>query len=337
MKRILTALTGGTIGSAVQNGVIDVQSGVADGLVQAAGKKFKADARFDTVCPYMILSENLVPAHWETLYNALIDADFTAYDGVIVAHGSDTLDYTAAAFRYLLRGFCKPVVFVAANYGFGHPQSNAFDNFSAAVELILTGRAGVYSVKADSELGIRSEECGVRSEGLGIRSEECGVRSEGLGIRSEDGQNGIQHGASSVVPHSSFLTPNSYFTVHHPPFTRKIAAICAYPGLDYRLFDFSSEPPAAILHTLYHSSTACAGPAEHSLPAFIRRCKAQHIDVYLLDGKHYLENRRYASGEGLAESGAYFLTGISFEEAYAKLVIAYNQIRMSPQKYMAEK
>ena len=52
-----------------------------------------------------------------------------AYDGVIITHGTDTLQYTAAFTGYIMAGAQIPIVLVSANYVLEDVRSNGVDNF----------------------------------------------------------------------------------------------------------------------------------------------------------------------------------------------------------------
>ena len=79
------------------------------------------------------------------LYKCISSYDLSEFDGVIIAHGTDTLQYTAAYLSYAF-GLCKtPIVLVSANFPLEDERSNGFHNFCGAVELIKSGKGrGVF-------------------------------------------------------------------------------------------------------------------------------------------------------------------------------------------------
>ena len=133
--RILTVLTGGTIGSSVRGGVI---SPVADLAPMIEDYQKSGAAVFDAVAPYTILSENMDAEHLKALRHC-IESRMSGYDGVIVTHGTDTLQYTAAYLDLVLGAQSVPVVLVSANYPLEDSRSNGADNFNAAADFILGG------------------------------------------------------------------------------------------------------------------------------------------------------------------------------------------------------
>lgn len=150
--KILLLLTGGTIGSAVNDHCINVDSSRGDDLLSYYREHHSRAVEFDVVRPFNILSENAEPKHWLKIIETLQSYRLSDYDGVIIAHGSDTLPYTAAALSYGLDCPLIPIVLVAANYAIGERGSNAIANFSAVVEFISNMKLpGFYVIYKNSD------------------------------------------------------------------------------------------------------------------------------------------------------------------------------------------
>lgn len=143
--KILVAFTGGTIGSSEQNGCISPSSNSKKVLINEYCLKNKEEVEFEFKEPYTILSENL---SGDTLTNLMtfIEENLNGdADGIIITHGTDTLQYSAAAADYCFGNCHKPIVFVSANYPLEDERSNGHINFEAAVKFIKSGeKAGVF-------------------------------------------------------------------------------------------------------------------------------------------------------------------------------------------------
>lgn len=135
MKKILVIFTGGTISTAAYDGIIDLEQSKNYELIERY-KKTDKSVEFDTATPYFILSENLSGEYFEKLYNCVSEALETDCDGIIITHGTDTLQYTAGAMDVMLGKANKPIVFVSSNYPLQNSNANGFDNFVGAVEFI---------------------------------------------------------------------------------------------------------------------------------------------------------------------------------------------------------
>jgi L-asparaginase/Glu-tRNA(Gln) amidotransferase subunit D len=137
MSKILVVFTGGTIGSTVQTGTINLANTQHFKLLELF-KQHDAnpEIQFDCIQPLQILSENLYPSLWETLISAIQAQPLTLYDGIIVTHGTDTLAYTAAVLSFYFNQLDKPLLLVSSNYPLEHTQANGLQNFICAVEFI---------------------------------------------------------------------------------------------------------------------------------------------------------------------------------------------------------
>ena len=145
MSKILVVFTGGTIGSSRENGAISPDGKNASLLLDLHEKTYGA-AEFESAAPYTVLSENLSAEHLKALRRCVADNLNKDYSGIIVTHGTDTLQYTAA-YLDLTLGLRTPVpvVLVSANYPLADSRSNGLSNFAAAVGFIKTsGERGVF-------------------------------------------------------------------------------------------------------------------------------------------------------------------------------------------------
>ena len=63
--------------------------------------------------PFNLDSSNVVPENWSMLVK-VIREHYDAFDGFIIAHGTDTMAYTAAALSYMIQNSPKPIVITGA-------------------------------------------------------------------------------------------------------------------------------------------------------------------------------------------------------------------------------
>ena len=76
----------------------------------------------------------------------LIRDTYDKFDGFVIAHGTDTLAYTAALLYHMLRSLDKPVILTGAQKPIGEPGSDAERNLLDAFRVICAGYAGVAAV-----------------------------------------------------------------------------------------------------------------------------------------------------------------------------------------------
>ena len=99
-----------------------------------------ADVRTKIV--FAMFSEDLQPEHWQKLARE-VKAEFDhGARGVVVTHGTDTLQFTAAALSFFLHDLPGPVVLVGAQRSSDRPSSDASSNLHAAVAVAATTDVG---------------------------------------------------------------------------------------------------------------------------------------------------------------------------------------------------
>ena len=150
--KILVVFTGGTISCTNKNGFLSTDEGNSYLLIDMFNR-FDSSVQFEMLKPYTILSENLCGDNLMTLYKALKNYDTSQLDGIIVTHGTDTLQYTSAFLGYAFPNSSLPIVLVSANYPLADSRSNGFSNFCAAVDFIKSGegRGAFVAYKNGSE------------------------------------------------------------------------------------------------------------------------------------------------------------------------------------------
>jgi L-asparaginase len=331
MKKILVIFTGGTIGSRIQNSTINVDEAAGYYLLEQFRKKSKVAVEFDTLQPMNILSENCTSTHWQKLCDTIKEVDTSLYDGIIVTHGSDTLPYTAALLSFLFHYIDIPVVVTGSNYALEAPRSNGLYNFISAVEFIVsTGLQGVYTTFQNNNGENRVFLASRLIEADSYNDQFLSYGGIDLGALKDGQFNRFDNPINPTI--EKLLEPRQRTIETELCFKNKVFAIRPYPGLDYQCFNFKDKPKA-ILHSLYHSATGCTSENEYSLPDFIKKCTQEGIDFYLISFKD-INSDLYLSSRALLQYGAIPLHNISFEAAYAKLNIAYNQKTLPPQAYM---
>ena len=129
--------TGGTIGSAEKDNIISTDSKAAYTLLEKYRKEYDAaDVSFETSEPLRMLSENLSASEINLIIKSVREAVAEDTDGIIVTHGTDTIQYTAAALSLILDSINIPVMLVSSAYPLDDERQNGTDNFAAAVEFI---------------------------------------------------------------------------------------------------------------------------------------------------------------------------------------------------------
>ena len=321
MKKILVILTGGTIGSCDNNGVISADNNKVRAL-ELYKKKYSGEMSeydFECVSVLNILSENLNKRHWEIIVNYLLSCDMDRYCGVIVTHGSDTLSYSSAMLSMCLCTLPVPIIITAADRVPDDPDSNALCNLRACVVMINSLQRGVFTVYRNSG----DDFCSVF---LPARLQEAD-RVFGR-FSSFDGM------SFGTVRNDSFIQNNkdiSLYDIYNKntdilhgkklELKNDVLVVRPYPSMDYSCI-VPSENTKAVLHITYHSSTACTS-AENSALSFLERCNGIGIPMYLASFPKSAD-RIYETADTLIKHGAVPLESICNEAAFAKLLLYFN-------------
>ena len=147
MPKILLISTGGTIASKIDYRTGAVTPALTASELNATVPELSKIANIDTEVLFSEYSENLLPEHWIKIAEKLNSCARSEYRGIIVAHGTDTMQYTAAALAFSLSGFPKPVALVGSQRSSDRPSSDAALNLIAAVRfLVETDVTGVFVV-----------------------------------------------------------------------------------------------------------------------------------------------------------------------------------------------
>lgn len=90
-------------------------------------------------------STNLQPKDWQFMAKYIADL-YDKYDGFVLTHGTDTLNWTCAALHFMLENLVKPVAVIGAQKTIEEAHTDAKANLNAAFALASSGRAGVYAI-----------------------------------------------------------------------------------------------------------------------------------------------------------------------------------------------
>jgi glutamyl-tRNA(Gln) amidotransferase subunit D len=138
--------TGGTIASKIDYATGAVHPSFSTAEIINAVPELAQVARVRTKLLFNILSENMTPEHWKKIAREVAkELNGGAY-GTVVAHGTDTMSFTAAALAFMLKNLTKPVVFVGSQRSSDRPSSDAALNLIAAAKVATSDLAEVVVV-----------------------------------------------------------------------------------------------------------------------------------------------------------------------------------------------
>lgn len=161
MKKILFIATGGTIASRRSDSGLKPQITPQELLEYIP--QVKDICQIEAIQLLNLDSSNMEPKHWKLIVHTIRE-QYEAYDGFVIAHGTDTMAYTAAALSYMIQNSRKPIVITGAqkpiDLEITDAKSNLLDSFlyasdaaSQGVSIIFDGKviAGTRAKKVRSK------------------------------------------------------------------------------------------------------------------------------------------------------------------------------------------
>jgi glutamyl-tRNA(Gln) amidotransferase subunit D len=305
--------TGGTIASRVDYETGGVRPVSEESELLAFYPELERTGSVHVVPVFDRLSENLAPSDWELLAGKVVEAFGAGAEGVVIAHGTDTLGFTAAGLSFLLADLPGPVVLVGAQRSPDRPSSDGPSNLAAAVQVARDRRLGevVVVMHAGTSDGRYSIHRGTQVRKMHSSRRDAFESRNGPPLGTVDGT-------------TVHLLPIVRPPVRGPPrvegpLDSRGGLLWSYPGL-------SAERARAFVSGLRGVVLAGTGlghlAAEHlewirpaveggTVVAMTTQCLEGTVDPFV-----------YATGRRLLEAGVLYLDDLLPETAYAKLLWA---------------
>ncbi len=271
-------------------------------------------ARFHSVSPLNVLSENMSIENWNILIDSLKKYDYSAYDGVIILHGTDTLAYTSSLLSILFAGTKIPVFLVSSALPLTEEGTNGNANFRTAVELILGGiKPNVYAV-------YRNYAPHGEYEGETMYIHYASHLTQ-CANHSDDFYSNDMTKIDESAPHFDAADmPKGELPLYTcPVLSDSVLRINPYVGINYERYLLDGVK--AVMHGTYHSSTLCVSSdnAKSSAIALLERCKERDIPFFLepCDREAY----SYETTGKILRMGADAISGMTSEFSYVKLLL----------------
>ena len=133
LPRVTIISTGGTIASRVDYRTGAVRPALTASDLYSVVPELTDVAQIDAQILLSLLSENITPVHWTEIAKTVSRQISDGVDGVVIAHGTDTMGYTAEALSFALQNLPVPVILVGSQRSADRPSSDAATNLIGAV------------------------------------------------------------------------------------------------------------------------------------------------------------------------------------------------------------
>ncbi len=299
--KIAVIFTGGTIGSRTNDKWIAIDSSTKYDLL----KHYENDKNitFETFSPYNILSENLSANELNMLQAEIKDRLTENYDGIIVTHGSDTLQCSSTAIEMAFGNCSVPIISVSADYPLDNEKSNGYPNFQCAVEFIKNKIAnGVFvSYKNDDEV----------ITNIHIPSRILMHNELNANIYSIDRKPFAEYNGEFKINNVNISESNKITGIVNYTAESQILVIPNMPGQSY---SYSLENFKIVLFKSYHSATL--NTANEKFVQFCKKATEMNIPMFVLGPQ---SDTNYESTKVFNDLNINILPYGTFISAYMKL------------------
>jgi glutamyl-tRNA(Gln) amidotransferase subunit D len=244
LPKVVIMSTGGTIASRVDYRTGAVRSALSASDLYGVVPELSDIARIETEIIFSLYSENITPKHWTELAKKIANKIQQGANGVVIAHGTDTMAYTAAALSFALQNPPVPIILVGAQRSSDRPSSDAATNLIGVVE--AAARAPFAEVALAMHQTI-SDTAIVFHRGTKVRKCHTSRRDTFKSINVSPIALVLSDSTPSTLNKEqkvSMLTDNyrkrgsSRQLVLKPDFSDKVALVKFHPGLDAAVIDW---------------------------------------------------------------------------------------------------
>ena len=295
LPKVVIMSTGGTIASRVDYRTGAVRSALSANDLYGVVPELADLAQVDTQILFSLYSENITQKHWTELAKAVAQHIEAGAKGVIIAHGTDTMAYTAAALSFALQELPVPVIVVGAQRSSDRPSSDAATNLIGAVKAAAYGPfaevvIAMHETVADTSI--------VFNKGTKVRKCHTSRRDTFKPINALP--------IARATDQDIFMLASDYRKrdssrklILKPQFSDQVALVKFYPGLDPSVIDWYTERSVkGILlegSGLGHVSKRCFGAIQNSVSqgvmvALASQCIWGRVNMNVYDtGRDLLE------------------------------------------------
>ena len=310
--------TGGTVAS-----IIDYKTGAvhpaftADDLLRA-NPELMEQANIKGEAILNILSENMKPEFWIKTARSIADEINEGSDGVILAHGTDTMHYTSAALSFILQT-PVPVILTGAQRSSDRPSSDAFLNLMMSVAAAKSDLAEVMVCMHATE----DDSYAYLHRGTKVRKMHTSRRDTFRSINTQPLAR-IEKGKIKLLNENIHYNKRNEGSMElKDNLEPRVALIKSYPGISSEIIDYHLDKG---YRGLVLEGTGLGHMPDEIIPA-LERAKDNKIPVIMTSQCLYgrINMNVYSTGRRLVEAGVISARDMLPETAYVKLIWTLGQ------------
>ncbi len=322
LPKVVILSTGGTIASRVDYRTGAVRSALSASDLYGVVPELSDIARVETEIVFSLYSENITQNHWSQLAKRIKEHIQQGVDGVVVAHGTDTMAYTSAALSFAVQNLPVPVILVGAQRSSDRPSSDAALNLIGAVQVASKGPFAEVAIAMHKNL---SDELIVINRGTKVRKCHTSRRDTFKPVNSS---------AMAKVSNKKIIMLTQEFIkrnplrkiVLKPKFSENVTLVKFHPGFNSKIIDWHTKNGAKgiILEGtgLGHVSKYCFDSIKNAITNGVVVCLASQC----IWGR--VNMNVYDTGRDLLNMGVIPLEDMFPETALVKLMWVLGQTEL---------
>ncbi len=302
--------TGGTIASKIDYISGAVHPAFSTEELLNALPELRGVAEIKTKLLFNILSENMTPRHWRDVAKEAASELNGGADGIIVAHGTDTLAYTSAALSFMMKDLSGPVVLVGSQRSSDRPSSDSSENLLSAAKVACTDLGEVVVVMHSSSSDGR---CFIH-RGIRVRKMHSSRRDAFRSINAKP----LGEVTDKVVFHQQYQKGRKGSKVSvDDKLEESVALVKIYPGMKKEILAYFSDNYKGIVL----EGTGLGHVPEYLFPE-IQKCVDMGKPVVMTTQTLYgrVDMKVYSTGRRLISMGVISAEDMLPEVAYVKLM-----------------
>ncbi|MBZ9571304.1 Glu-tRNA(Gln) amidotransferase subunit GatD [Methanobrevibacter sp. TMH8] len=310
--------TGGTVSS-----IIDYKTGAvhpaftADDLLRANPELLEL-ANYKVKALYNILSENMKPKYWVEAANSIANDISDGADGVVVAHGTDTMHYTSAALSFILET-PVPIVVTGAQRSSDRPSTDAYLNL---INSVGVAKSDIAEVTVCMHADLDDDYCYLH-RGTKVRKMHTSRRDTFRSINSEPIATLKDGELAKINSNLGYIKRGVNELKIRDNLESKVALIKSFPGITNELIDYHIDKG---FKGILIEGTGLGHVPDYMVES-IRRANDENIAVVMTSQCLYgkVNMNVYSTGRKLLNANVISGGDMTPEVAYVKLCWALGQ------------
>ncbi len=262
-----------------------------------------------------VFSEDILPKHWEIISREVYKEMEKGVDGIVIAHGTDMMAYTAAALAFAIKDKPIPIVLVGAQRSSDRPSTDSAFNLKAA---FLTAAKAPFAESVVVMHGETGDSFALAHRGVKVRKMHTSRRDAFQSINDKPlAKIYPDKGTIEIIGRIIEKRNKEKNPVLENKFDEKVALIKAYPGFQPEILETLIDKG---FHGIVIEGSGLGHIANHVIPT-IKRAVEEGIPVIMtsqcLFGRTNLYV--YSTGRRLLDAGVIPASDMLPETAYVKL------------------